>query len=213
MEPRRPGGLTRSLEAALHQTCATAIELVERARDAFLRIDGEHLPRAEQACADLRTKAHALTTGILSELGNRPGFAKEARAFLALPMHLERMADRGESLAGALRKVQEGHMPFTDRARSEIATLMADTLDVLGSLRDLVRTWSPILAKHVVETSDTAEARTDEFAGQHRDRMIGGECVPQSSPVYLAILDHLSSIRRHAREMALDLDRAARPTG
>jgi Na+/phosphate symporter len=211
MEPQRPAGLTRSLEAAFHQACSVAIELVERARDGFARLDASALERSDQASQTLRRDARALMTGILSEVGNRPGFSREARAFLTVPTHLERMADLGEALVADIGKLRAEGLPFTDRARSEIAALMTATVEVLGALRDMVRTWSPVLARHVVEAADRAEAYTDEVAQDHRDRMVGGECVPRSSPVYLAILDHLSSIRRHAREMALDLHRGAMP--
>jgi len=185
--------------------------MVEQARDGFRRLDGGTLDRVNESVATLRASAQSLTSGILSELGNRPGFEKQARLYLALPMHLERIADRGESLAAAIRKVKIAGLPFTEKARREVDSLMEATLEVLAALKDLVRTWSPVLATHVVEAGDRAETLTDEYAQSHRDRMIGGECVPMSSPVYLSILDHLSSIRRHAREMAMDLAPVTRP--
>jgi Na+/phosphate symporter len=207
MESRRPAGLTRSLEATLHQACTTAVEQAEAAREGFRRLDDAALTRADAAGMELRQRARALTLETVAELKSRARGEAGSQALLALPGHLERLAEHMDSLVVTVRRVRDEGLPFTDRARREIAALGDMTVDVLTSLRDLVRTWNPVLARHLVETADRAEALSDECASGHRDRLIQGDCLPHSPPAFLAVLDHLSSIRRHARETALDLTR------
>jgi hypothetical protein len=208
MDIRRPAGLTRELEALLHQACTAAVEQAEAARRGFRLLEEAELAKADALGLELRRRTLALTTRIVAAPAVDAG-APGARALLAIPGHFERVAEHVDALVATVRQVRNEGLPFTDRARKEVAGLGDMTLDVLTTLRDMVRTWNPVLARHLVEAADRAAAQSDEFAASHRERLILGECVPRASPAFVAVLDHLDSVRRHAREMAIELTREA----
>lgn len=202
METRRPAGLTQSLEAAIHQACTQALEQAEAARQGFRRLDEEDLLRAEGLGRELRQRARDLTAKILDEHAALRGSDLQTKSLLTLPGHLERLADHLDALVDVVRLVRVEGLSFTDRARKEFAMLADGTLEVIRALRDLVRTWNPAMHRHLLETARQMDARTDEVADGHLERLILGICVPRSSSAFVTVLDHLSSVRRHAVEMA-----------
>lgn len=202
METRRPAGLTQSLEAAIHQACTQALEQAETAHRGFRRLDEQDLLHAEALGRDLRQRARDLTVRVLEEHAAGRGSDPATRSLLTLPGHLERLADHLDALVDVVRLVREEGLSFTDRARQEFAMLADGTLEVLRALRDLVRTWNPAMHRHLLETARQMDARTDEIADGHLERLILGICVPRSSSAFVTVLDHLSSVRRHVVEMA-----------
>lgn len=205
METRRPAGLTQSLEAAIHQACTLALEQAEAARQGFRRLDDQDLLRAEALGRELRQRAQDLTSRVLESHAASQGSELATKSLLAIPGHLDRLADHLDALVDIVRLVREEGLAFTDRARKEFAMLADGTLEVIQALRDLVRTWNPAMHRHLVETARRLDAQTDEIADGHLERLILGICVPRSSSAFVTVLDHLSSVRRHVVEMAARL--------
>lgn len=205
MEDRRPPSLTQVVEAALHQACTAALLQAEEAQNGFRTLEEAVLVRTEKLGAELRHRAREMTDLVLRQHVTGDVARPETKALLTIPGHLERIAEHVDALVDVIRLVREEGLSFTERARREFAVLACDTLEVLRDLRDLVRTWNPALYHHLVETARQADARSDEFADGHLERLILGICVPRSSSAFVTVLDHLASVRRHAVAVASSL--------
>ncbi len=111
--------------------------------------------------------------------------------------HLEIMSENIAGLAEPIRKkIQEGVL-FTDKAFSQTNYLFNHQTGMLRSLLDIVKTDNDFLKKYVLEEGRILIQLCLDVATEHETRMIEGLCMPQASPVFLAILDRFRLIWRH----------------
>lgn len=128
-----------------------------------------------------------------------PGDMDLERAFI--PMHFERIGDNIEGFARAMDRMLQDDVAFTERARREIATLLDQAIDMLEATRDVMKTGSRLLIRHVLKEGPEFESLATEFAAFHQQRLIQGLCQPKSSSIFLAMIDYLRGIERHQREV------------
>jgi Na+/phosphate symporter len=84
----------------------------------------------------------------------------------------------------------------------EVSTLFDAAIEILECLRDLAQTRNRVLARHVEAASTRFHELADEYARAHEERLIEGVCMPRASSAYLAIVDYLREIVRHAQRGA-----------
>jgi len=80
--------------------------------------------------------------------------------------------------------------------------LFTQTTELLECARDLTLTGNRVLARHVELESMRFQDQASDFARAHEERLIEGVCMPKASSAYLAMLDYLREITRHARRIA-----------
>lgn len=118
-----------------------------------------------------------------------------------VPSHLERSGDAIEGLLRCLRNMEAEGTKFTPGGTREVSELLDKAIELLECTRDLAMTRNRVLARHIELESMRFEDRAAEFARAHEERLVQGVCMPEASSTYLAMLDYLREITRHARRM------------
>jgi Na+/phosphate symporter len=180
------------------------VRMLKFTRESFSHLDAAPLEDATR----LGRQLHRQERGFVEHMMDRSGAARDELVFV--PMHLERIADNIELLAGSIGKLLVDGVLFTDRARRETRALLDAAVELLEGLRDALRTGNRTLVRYVLETGRSVEARANDYALFHEQRLIEGVCLPRSSSVYLAVLDQLKGIEWHARQIASKLQNAPR---
>jgi Na+/phosphate symporter len=118
-----------------------------------------------------------------------------------IPSHLERVGDNIELLLRCGASIIKDGVCFSDRAMSEINTLFDKAIEILQSARDALKTSDKEKLLSVTEEGRKFQEIIREYSLSHYDRLIEGVCMPKASSLYLAILDYLSGIEKHIRNI------------
>jgi len=180
---------------SLHALFQDTLEMLSLTWASFRRHDAAALAKAESLGRDVHRREKELTQRFLAT----PSVVDALRF---IPAHLERIGDAAEGLIRCLRTMEMEGTVFTDRGVREISTLFDKAIDIVECARDLTSTGNRFLARHLEAESSRFHELADEFARAHEERLIEGVCLPRASSVYLAILDYLREIVRHARRVA-----------
>ena len=138
---------------------------------------------------------------LLSNKATIPNMDKELiKSLMAVIGHFE-MATNG--LDGVLQhvksKVSAGIL-FSDKGVNEISHLFRETLDILKTAGDIILTKNEVLKKYVVDKYESIIQVADAYSEEHEDRLIKGVCQPQSSSLYLNIVDSLLKVVWHVKQ-------------
>ncbi len=200
-----PAGQLDRRRSVILQMSEKTVEMLELTREAFLRQDRQPLGAAERLGREVHRFEKGLMAALAAEAVPSARSPTDEEAIF-LPMHLERVGDNIEALAGATRKMITDGVLFTDRATREIGNLFEIAIELLECLRDALRTSNRTLIRHILEAGRRCESMANEFARFHEARLIEGVCLPRSSSVYLAMLDYLKGVEWHARQIAEKLE-------
>jgi len=58
-----------------------------------------------------------------------------------------------------------------------------------------------VLVKYVIEEGKKFQDMVSEYALAHQERLIEGTCLSKASSIFLAMLDYLTEIERHIRQI------------
>ncbi len=172
-----------------------AIEMLGLAWTAFRRQEAAGLELAAALGRAVHKQEKELTEQLL-------GCGAEPEGLRFVPAHLERIGDAIEGLIRCQRAMQTEGTAFTERGTREIGQLFERAHELLECARDLTLTGNRVLARHVeIESLRFHDLATD-FARAHEERLVEGVCMPRASSTYLAMLDYLREVTRHARRVA-----------
>ncbi len=177
-----------------------AVEMLRLTRHAFVRQNAGLLQDVDRIARELHDRERAIIEPAVA-IG-RPRLAEQD---LFLPMHLERVGDNIELLAGAVRKVIREGLLFTDRTFREINGLLEKSIELLENVRDVLATGNRTLLRYVLDEGHQVEVLANEYGLFHEQRLIEGVCLPKSSSVFLAMLDDIKGIEWHVRQIAQKL--------
>jgi len=182
------------------QMSEKAAAMLQIVRDAFRKQQAGSIATAEHLGREIhrheRTLMETLIT--MADVSTRPRSDEDT---VFVPMHLERVGDNLEALAGAVRKMIGEGVLFTDRAVREMNSLLEMTIELLECVRDALSTGNRTLIRNIVTVSRQLDLMANEFALFHEQRLIEGVCQPRASSLYLAMFDHLKGIEFHARQI------------
>lgn len=187
--------------------CTQAVEMLRHTRQGFASQQLDAIDAAERVGRLLHRDERTLTDRLVHPYPSARVVLEADRRRLFVPVHLDRIADHIDLLLRSLRTAVRDGVPFTDRARREIAELIDGATELLLDLRDLLMTHNKVLRQHVIDSGKALVARADDFAAFHEQRLIEGVCAPKASALYLAAIDALKGIEWHSREIAQKLGR------
>ena len=170
-----------------------AVEMLALTVQAFLRGDSAPLDAAAALGRSIHKREKELTERLLATPTAAPGLR-------FIPGHVERIGDAMEGLIGCLRDMHAEGVVFTERGTREASELFERGQSLLVCARDVVQTGNAVLARHVELESMRFNELASEFSAAHEDRLVEGVCRPGASSAYLAVLDHLREVVRHARQ-------------
>jgi len=154
---------------------------------------------ALDTAAALGRDIHKAEKDLTERLVNEPA---ETAGLRLVPAHVERIGDAIEGLIRCCQQMADEGTVFTPRGKREVNVLFERAADMLECAGDLTLTGNRVLARHVEIESLRFEELANEYARAHEDRLVEGDCRPAASSAFLAILDYLREITRHARLIA-----------
>lgn len=193
---------SRNLEEEIIIMCHSTKEMLEATRDGFRRQDKERLIQAENIGREIHQKEKELTYLIMTSLSRREEQIKEIEALAFLPGHIERIGDNVELLIRCTRKIIEEGTCLSERAIKEITALFDKAIELLECMCDAIKTKNKVLIRHIKEVGKKFQEMTSEYSLAHQERLIEGICMSKASSVYLAIIDYLTEVERHIRQMS-----------
>lgn len=204
MEKTGGSGVQDVDRAEIVEMCEGIVHMLREVRNGFQHLHAAPLQDALQAGRQVHRREQALIQRMVKR-ATGGGTTEGNEEVVFVPMHLERVADSIELLAGSTdRMVREGIL-FTDRATREVGELFDTAVELLEGLRDAAKTGNRTLLRYVLDACRACEARANEYALFHEQRLIEGVCLPRASSVYLAMIDYVRGIEWHARQIAQKL--------
>jgi Na+/phosphate symporter len=187
--------MTQTTADLLLPIFSDALEMLSLTRESFRLRD----PGKMDMAGALGSAIHKRETELTERLLAAP---TESEGLRFVPSHIERAGDAIEGLLRCLATMDAEGTVFTEGGVSEIDRLFDKATELLECTRDLVLTRNRVLARHVEIESMRFQDLASEYARAHEARLVGGVCMPEASSAYLAMLDHLREITRHARRIA-----------
>ncbi len=184
-------GTSRDALLSMFQDAITMLSLT---RAGFCCHDGSGLEVAAALGRAIHKRENDLTEQLLAAQPEREGLR-------FAPSHLERIGDAVEGLIRCVRGMESEGTVFTDNGAREVDQLFEKALELVECARDVALTGNAVLARHVEIESMRFHDTASDFARAHEARLLDGVCAPKASSAYLAMLDHLREVTRHARRI------------
>jgi Na+/phosphate symporter len=173
-----------------------ALEMIELTEDGFTKSKVAALDQADELSKEIHIKEDALT----STLAKMASGSSEARAILAVPSHIEKIATSIKRITENSRsRIREG-MLFSDRALLETGKLFTKAKEVLKKAGEASVTGSKATIENALAESEAIERMANEYATAHEERLVTGECSPRSSSTYLCILYAFEDMAAHIKD-------------
>jgi Na+/phosphate symporter len=90
---------------------------------------------------------------------------------------------------------------FSEKAARELEYLIGSIKYISCCLKDVLVTRNDVLIKYIIDTANAIENTTDNFAAEHEERLLSGVCHPQSSAVFIDLLNAIKENSYHFKEM------------
>ncbi|MBW1992237.1 MAG: hypothetical protein JRI59_09010 [Deltaproteobacteria bacterium] len=183
--------------------CKKLEDMVGAARNAFNRhsrkdleqlrgIHREILPEVAQAIKKLEGTTTKKT----------PTERTEILKSQSILTHLQLIAERLGGLADPIEKKIRDGVLFSEKAVSQTNQLFDRQAGILRSVLDSLETDNAVLKQYVLDEGQKMVQNCIDFATEHEERLVEGLCLPQAAPLFLSILDCMSSAARHEVDIA-----------
>jgi len=178
-----------------------AEQMLELSEDAFIKGRMSALDRADELAGEIRAKEDHLTEA----LAKLAAASSEARRLLAVPSHIEKIANGLHRLNDGIRMKIKDSLLFSDKAVKETGTLFAKSREVLKRAGEIAVSGSASLSETVKHDAESVIGMSEAFATSHEDRLVAGECSPKSSSTYLCMLYSFEDVAAQAKEAVTKL--------
>ncbi len=187
----------KDLKKEIYLMMHKAQEMLELVEDGFMKSKLASLDQADELVKEIHSREDVLTT----TLAKMASTNNEARTLLTVPSHIEKIATIIMRITDSSRtRIKEGLL-FSDKAVNETEKLFAFTMDVLKKSAEAAITGSESAIKTTIADADAMERMANNFATAHEDRLVTGECSPNSSSTYLCILYAFEDMGTHIKNV------------
>jgi len=190
-----------SFELEVLRMCESIKEMFELTCEGFRKLNKERLSQAEEIGQEIHLKEKTLVPLIISALPENRESARKLELLSLVPIHLERIGDNIELLIRCSNSIIEEGICFSDKALKEINILFENLTELLKDIGDIIKTNNKVLVTNVLERIKNFQEIVNEYSIWHYDRLVEGSCLPKASSSYLAIIDYLSGIARHIKQI------------
>ncbi len=185
----------KDLKKEIYLVMHKAQSMLELTEDGFMKNKMASLDQADELANEIHAKEDSLT-GALARMS---AANTEARAILAVPAHIEKIATAIKRISQNSReRIKEGLL-FSDKAINETGKLFTKTKDILKKTGEAAVTGTPSTFDTVLTESNALERMANDFATAHEERLVTGECSPKSSSTYLCILYAFEDMGAHIK--------------
>lgn len=182
----------------LGKSCTDILEIIELIRNGFNQHSFKILEQASEKARFLHKSENSILEKMIGDIKEHPN----ARFFVAIPPHLERIGDKLESMINCTRIKTSEVIMFSDKAVNELNYLMDTVKNILKCMKDMIITRNGVLIKTTLDEAETFGKIASDYATEHEERLISGTCAPRASSIYLDMLDSLREIAVHSKEIA-----------
>lgn len=196
------------MKTRLKEILKTLHEMGNDAEDSLSLLQTSFLYHSLQHLHDCREKVHhfkEMEPQLTRELAELARENDDAKPYVSVPVHLVRIGECTDNLAGCIEKIIKEKLLFSDRAIEEVTFLLQRLMDILRPMSDIILARNAILAKYVNESEAGVVKRALEYATLHEERLIEGLCIPFASSLYITMLDEIKNIAWHTKEIATKL--------
>jgi Na+/phosphate symporter len=127
--------------------------------------------------------------------------------FQSIVDHLGIIGDNIGRSAEPIRQKIKSAVLFSEKAVTQANFLFDQHSGMIRSVRDIIKTDNEFLKKYLLEEGRKLGKAALSYATEHEDRMIEGLCMPEAAPIFLALMDRMSTIAQHEVEIATLLAR------
>jgi len=100
------------------------------------------------------------------------------------------------------KKTPTERTEISEKAVSQTNQLFDRQAGILRSVLDSLETDNAVLKQYVLDEGQKMVQNCIDFATEHEERLVEGLCLPQAAPLFLSILDCMSSAARHEVDIA-----------
>ncbi|MEW6112017.1 MAG: hypothetical protein AB1664_07795 [Thermodesulfobacteriota bacterium] len=198
---KKPYAESVSLEEGLLIMISKEIELTRILSKCVVTCPEAQAQQCQALAEEVRRQEKVLTKDLVSSKVR----GELLKGVIRFPYRLERIGDLLEGILRCCRTKTRDHIPFSEKAHAELDQLFAVLLDMMANLRDAFRTPNKILLEHILSQGDKLRQMVEDFKITHWDRLEGGYCAVEASPVYRDILDSFRLINEYLEKMAKTL--------
>ena len=179
------------------------LTMMGAARDAFNRHSFDRLQEL-QSLQGAISRDIATASRQVKSLATRK---TEAEKPILLPLetilsHLDAIDANLGGLANPIQQKIKGAVLFSDKAVAQANYLFDQHAGMIRSVLDIVKTDNDFLKKYLRDEGRNLVRACEDYATEHRDRLIEGLCTPQAAPIFLAILDAMRAVGQSEVEIA-----------
>ncbi len=129
----------------------------------------------------------------------------DLKSYIPVPAHIIRVWKSLEKLSELTAKKIEGNILFSDKAADETIFLLQRLIEILRPTADMILARNTFLSKYIVYSQAGVEKMANEYATLHEDRLITGECMPESASIFVKMLEAIKDTAWNAKEIAVKL--------
>jgi Na+/phosphate symporter len=170
----------------------TTIPILDNIEKGFLT-QNLNIVKENKALFREMLKSRAISVQKIIEEKNKTEAQKE---YLILLPAFQTIGLALENLISKMETKVELKILFSEKALAEIKELYAILEEQFRDTKDYIATKNPVLKTEIRAGWEKIFKAVDEYAIIHQNRLIAGVCMPQTSYLYLDIVDSIKRISR-----------------
>lgn len=164
----------------------------------------KRVERKEEAVDNLQTEITRYLIDISME-----GLTKEEAEKIPVFIHsvndIERIADHAENIVELAQRKIDQHLPFSDRANTELQRMIDVVLEMLNDVSLGLENGDLTNARRALNREDQINAMQIELRQNHVERLNEGTCNLLSGLIFLDFVDYIEKIGDHLTNVAQGL--------
>ncbi|MGB6066326.1 MAG: hypothetical protein WBG50_16105 [Desulfomonilaceae bacterium] len=149
------------------------------------------------ACDALATGVHEQEKALTRNLISSEIKTTILTDIIRFPFRLERIGDLLENILKCCQVKAKDGIPFGDKAHAELNQTLSLLLEMLVDLRDAFVTTNTVLVNHILADGKKLSQVLFDARLAHWERLERGFCSPQTSSLYLDVLDSVTAINEY----------------
>lgn len=176
----------------LIQVCSVIEEsrrVIESTYEAFLKLRLGILDENEKKTKEILKTINNLADKIAQE--------QPTSEFISILGHLEVIRENHLKIVNLVRRKNKDRVLFSEKAVKELREIFGAVNGLLLHVNDLIVTKNPAISTFLATRYKEISGMISEYGTEHEDRLVRGVCLPQSSIIYLLILDAFNGVLVH----------------
>lgn len=180
--------------------CSKTESVLNLCMTGFIKNKVELLDDADKISQAIHMEENVLID-MLTGLAAKPDADKVViKSLMAVVGHIEMATDMLDNILRHVRAKVSKKVLFSDKGTEEVRSLFKGTLDILKTAGDAVLTRNEVLRKYIADKCESISKTVDAYSEEHEERLIKGLCAPQSSSLYLSIVDSQAKVVWHFKQ-------------